>query len=159
SRKPMITLTLFSHPPEDGRELSHFGNSASTKKGAAKAVANASIPMADQNHSPCVAATSTVPTKAAVHVNEVSVKVRPMTNVAASVQLCARESRLDRSFDGSRISNIPKRLSAKSTKSAVRKRFIHGLAASLFTPAGPATSVNARPSPAKVKMIPKQYMR
>src|SRR5262249_42203334 len=143
----------------EGSELSHFGKSASTKNGVAKAVANASMPIADQNHSPWVAATSTVPTKAAVQVNEVRVKVRPISSVAASVPRCERESRLERSFDGTRISNIPKRLSANITKSAVRKRFIHGLAATLFTPAGPAMSVNASPRPAKVKMIPKQYMR
>src|SRR5579863_1996496 len=49
---------------------------------------------------------------------------------------------------------MPKRLSAKPTKIAVRRRFTHGLPASIVTPAAPTSTASARPSAVKLAMMP-----
>ena len=83
SRKAIMTFTELSHPPDRGRRAIHCGISASTKNGSAKTVEKASMPTSGHCQSPPAAITSNVPMNGAVHVNEVSVKVSPISSVAS----------------------------------------------------------------------------
>src|SRR5215211_1198767 len=71
SRKPIVTLTEFIHPPARGSCEINWGSNASTKNGKAKTVENASMPTNGIFQFPCEAVTRIVPTNGDVHVNEV----------------------------------------------------------------------------------------
>src|SRR3954447_14525955 len=79
SRKPMETLTEFIQPPARGSCETHCGTSARIKNGSANTVEKASIPISGIRQLPCDAETRIVPTKGDVHVNDVSVNVRPIS--------------------------------------------------------------------------------
>src|SRR5437763_399275 len=80
SRNPMNALTETSHEPDFGNLAKYCGNTASKKNGAAKEVLNASIPTMGKTRSPLAADASSVPTTGTVQVNEVSVKVNPISS-------------------------------------------------------------------------------
>src|SRR5688572_18887027 len=80
SRKPIVTLTEFIQPPALGNCETSCGASASTKKGRAKTVENASIPTSGSCQFPCEAETRIVPTNGEVQVKLVSVKVKPISS-------------------------------------------------------------------------------
>src|SRR5271167_3760783 len=79
SRKPITTFTLFIHVPERGSDFIAFGKSASRKNGAAKILANTTMPRSGTNHDPRENATISVPTNGTVQVKLVSEKTNPMS--------------------------------------------------------------------------------
>ncbi len=124
------------------------GNSASRKNGMANTAENTSMPTSGQNTCPCVAATSSVPTKGMVQVNEVAVKAMPISSTPAG-PLSSRERRSSPCTQeaGRARSNIPIRLRAKKAKKPATARFTHGLVANWLTPVAPSSSVSTSPSP------------
>src|SRR5690606_841015 len=81
SRNPNTTFTLFSHPPDFGKDFSIEGNMANSTKGTARANQNPSIPMAGPRRSPLVAAsTNNVPMIGPVHEKETTAKLADIKN-------------------------------------------------------------------------------
>src|ERR1700722_3421921 len=71
SKKPSITLTLFSQPPDFGKLFIADGNKANTVNGNASATEKPSIPTAGPRRSPFDAAsTNSVPIIGPVHEND-----------------------------------------------------------------------------------------
>src|SRR5437870_13264068 len=68
SKKPITTFTLFIHVPERGSDFIICGKTASRKKGSAKIVAKATMPMSGTNHCPREKVTMSVPTNGTVQV-------------------------------------------------------------------------------------------
>src|SRR5437867_7526653 len=134
SRKPIVTLTEFSHPPLLGSAVRNLGTRARKKNGAAKTSENPSIPRAGQSQSPCEVATRTVPTKGTVHVKLVNVNVRPMSTVCRYPPVSPALESLVRTLEGMLIWYSPKRLRANPTKIDVIVRFTQGFAANWLIP-------------------------
>ena len=79
----MTTFTEFNHPPLLGSAFRLCGKRDRKKKGKANAVEKASIPAIGHIQVPWVVSTSRVPTKGAVHVKDVTEKVRPISKMPA----------------------------------------------------------------------------
>ena len=84
SSMPIVALTATSHGPDCGSEATNRGASARATNGSANTVANASMPASGHCQSPWDATTSSVPRNGAVHVNDVRVNARPISNVPAN---------------------------------------------------------------------------
>src|SRR5690606_16727637 len=161
SRKPIETLTEFIQPPARGSCDAHCGTKARIKNGKAKTVANASIPNSGFCQSPCDAATRIVPTKGDVQVNDVRVKVSPISNAPTTPLPSPSRDRVNESSlvsrpDGIVISYAPKRLKAKKRKIAAIRIFTQGFAAKRFIPAAPTKIASNIPSKVKVAMMPSE---
>src|SRR5215469_8472861 len=85
SRKPTKTLTEIIQPPDFGNCDRTCGARARKKNGTANTVENVSMPASGHRQFPCVVMTNNVPTKGAVHVNDVSVKVEPINKAPTTL--------------------------------------------------------------------------
>src|SRR6267154_3585432 len=146
SRKPKTIFICSIQTPAFGNRASICGASASTKKGMANAVENASMPAKGHRQLPCAVMTRSVPTNGAVQVKEVSVKVEaiskaPMAFVVSLLRVNA--SSLLVKPAGTWMKYTPNNENAKAIKNAATRRFTHGLVASRLTPPAPKTALNS----------------
>src|SRR5690606_37544274 len=120
SRKPNTTLTLFSHPPDLGRDFSMEGKKAKRTNGMAKAIEKPSIPMAGPNRSPLEAAsTSSVPMIGPVQEKDTSARLKAIKNSPSNPPLSDCASILLTKELGKVSSKAPKKEAAKIT--SIRK--------------------------------------
>ena len=122
--KPRTTLTELSQPPLLGSFFSSEGKSASTVNGSAKATLKASIVTIGVQNSPCVLLIRTVPTMGPVQLKLTSTSVRARKKMPPRPLRSLFLSASFVHFDGSVISNAPKKLAAKAMKT--RKKRIFG---------------------------------
>jgi len=83
SRKPKITLKVFIHLPDLGKEFNKFGNKAKRVNGRAKAIPNPSIPTVNCIAPPCeeIEPTSNEPNIGPVHEKETKTNVKAIKNI------------------------------------------------------------------------------
>ena len=136
-----------SQPPLLGSFLSSEGKNANTVKGSANATLNASIVTIGAQNSPCVLFTSTEPTIGPVQLKLTSTSVRARKKIPPSPLRSLFLSALLVHFEGSVISNAPKKLAANTMN--IRKNMIFGsqcvesqLNMSAVTPLPPSSQVS-----------------
>src|SRR5690349_15259583 len=78
SKKPITTFTELSQPPDLGNVCRMRGTVARIKNGSANTVEKTSMPRSGIFQFPCAVETRIVPMKGDVHVNDVSVNVKPI---------------------------------------------------------------------------------
>ena len=140
---------MFIHEPDFGACFSQEGKRAKTVKGRASARAKPNIPMAGATQSPLVAAwTRSRPTTGAVQEKLTSDRVnairkmesRPVVAEALLATALPHE-------EGSRSSNQPKKLKAKTSSSRKKKMLKGAFVASSFSFCGPKAAVISVASP------------
>src|SRR5882672_9123548 len=109
STKPNTTFTVFSQPPDFGKDFNQFGKKAKVVNGIAKARANANMPTIGFKNSPPADETKMLPTSGPVHENETSTKVNAMKNTPINPPLSACWSTLLMKELGNVISNNPRK--------------------------------------------------
>lgn len=125
--KPRTTFTVFIHCPDFGAFFIQLGNIAKSVNGSAKARAKPNMPTVGATQLLLVAAsTRSSPTTGAVHEKLTSESVKAMRKMESRpVVFDALVSILFPHFDGRRSSNIPKKLSAKTTSNR-KKKILNG---------------------------------
>ena len=147
-----LALPLTLELKGDGIALTRAGTSESSTKGTAIVSPKTAMPSATRPVEPPLAPIeSSVPTKGAVHVNEVTTRVAPMRKTPRYPPVIdARPARFIRAGGGSRLTR-PKSDRAKSTKKPAMTRFVTGcvakgmMAAPTTTPMAMKISTMPRP--------------
>lgn len=160
SRNPKTTFTLFSQPPDFGRDFSMDGNIAKITKGTANAKEKPNIPIAGPNRSPFVAAsTSKVPIIGPVHEKETTDKLADMKNKPIQPLLSDCASILLTKELGKVISNAPKNEAANTTKSKKKKKLKIPLVDKAFNASGPKATVISIPNATYITTIKRPYKK
>src|SRR5690606_8464746 len=146
SRKPKVTFTLFSHPPDEGRLFIQPGNMANNEKGTASAVEKPNIPAAGPSSSPIVAAwTSKVPMIGPVQENDTTASVAAIKKRPMRPPLSALASILFTHEAGSVSSNAPRHETANATSRKKNSRLKTPLVERLFSASAPKATVIRSP--------------
>src|SRR5690606_29905572 len=142
SRNPNTTFTLFSHPPDLGKDFNIEGNMANSTNGTARANENPNIPMAGPRRSPLVAAsTNNVPMIGPVQEKETTAKLADIKNRPTNPPLSDPASILLTKELGSVISKAPKNEAANTTKSKKKKKLNIPLVDKAFKASAPKAIV------------------
>ena len=146
SRKPKVTLTVLSHPPDLGRPLSQPGKAANKIKGSDRAKLNPNMPTAGPRSSPLTAvATKSWPISGPVQLKLTRARVNAIKKIPRIPLRWDWSSALLTQDEGSVISNRPKKLRAKTTKSTKKARLNQGLVAMAFKASEPKVTVTRSP--------------
>ena len=144
SKKPKITLVVFNHPPDLGKEFNQLGNSANKANGNAKAKPKPAIPIVS-----CIAVSpaefiepaNKEPKIGPVQEKETMAKVNAIKKIPKIPPTLEAESILFPHELGSVISKYPKNEKAKKTKIAKKKTFNHALVEMVFSMFGSSPSI------------------
>ena len=133
SRKPNTTFTVFNQPPDFGNPLSQPGKAAKSMNGKESAKEKPNMVTAGPSNSPDVAAlTKAVPINGPVQEKLTKDKVKAMKKMPNRPPFCEASSLLFTQDEGKVSSNAPKKLMAKTTNKAKKKRLNQGFVARAF---------------------------
>ena len=139
---------VFIQEPDFGACFSQVGNKAKSVKGKASAKAKPNIPRAGPRMLPCVlTSTNRKPMIGPVQEKLTNVSVKAIRKMESRpLVLPAFESTALLHFDGKRISNHPKKLSAKTTSNRKKKILNTALVAKALSDEAPKSTVISKPS-------------
>ena len=146
SKNPNTTLTVFNHPPDEGKEFNHPGNAANNPNGNANANENPNMATIGPESPPDADCTNTLPTIGPVHEKDTNANVNAMKKIPIIPPLSACLSALFTHDAGNVISNAPKKEIANTTNKMKNTRFTHGFVAMSFSIVGPAIAATSTPS-------------
>src|SRR5690554_3756494 len=152
--KAKTTLTELSHPPDLGNLLSADGKMASSVNGNANASPKKNIPSRGRRPPPCTASIISAPINGPVQEKETITVVSAMKNAPTSPPFSALESVLLTRLLGSKISNAPKKETAKIKNSKKNSRLGIQCVLNIFPTLGPnSPNVNSAPNREKISTM------